>query len=111
MPTLSNPRHEKFAQSLASGQTATAAYAGAGYNRSRAHASRLAADGNVRGRVEELIQSAAEKAETHRIVTIDALTNMLLEDRALAHASSQASAAVTATEKIARLHGFSFEPK
>ena len=31
MPTLQNPRHERFAQELATGQTADAAYVLAGY--------------------------------------------------------------------------------
>lgn len=54
MPVLSNPRHERFAQELAKGETADAAYQTAGYSPDRGHASRLAANGSIVARVAEL---------------------------------------------------------
>ena len=106
----SETRHEAFAQGLASGQTATDAYVGAGYKPSRAHASRLAADGTIRGRVSELRAEALKHAEAGIAVTIGSLTEMLLADRELAHQTKQPSAAIMATERLARLHGFGFDP-
>jgi phage terminase small subunit len=53
MAPLRNTRHECFAQELATGKTADEAYQIAGYKPDRAHASRLAANGNIRGRVTE----------------------------------------------------------
>lgn len=41
MPVLHNARHEKFAQALAKGMTATDAYTEAGYKRDRTAAERL----------------------------------------------------------------------
>jgi phage terminase small subunit len=63
MPILRNPRHEIFACALAQGKSAEAAYREAGYKPSRPHAPRLATNGNIRARVEEIIGSAAVKAE------------------------------------------------
>lgn len=56
MATLENTRHELFAQALAQGMTQIDAYEKAGYERSFAHASRLAAAEHVRTRVAELQQ-------------------------------------------------------
>jgi phage terminase small subunit len=63
MPILKNARHEKFAQALAKGKSATEAYVDAGYKPSRPHASRLATNGNVVKRVAEIGTRIAEKAE------------------------------------------------
>lgn len=59
MPALPNPRHERFAQELAKGKSATEAYAEAGYEESRSAASRLLTNVNVQERVEELQNRAA----------------------------------------------------
>lgn len=60
MPILENPRHERFAQGLAAGKSADEAYKDAGFKPDRGHASRLAANGNVQERVQELLGRAAE---------------------------------------------------
>ena len=44
VPTLHNPRHERFAQELAAGDTADAAYVLAGYQENRSNAARLNAN-------------------------------------------------------------------
>jgi hypothetical protein len=59
MPALANPRHERFAQELAKGKSATEAYSEAGYQESRASASRLLTNANVQARVAELQERAA----------------------------------------------------
>ena len=61
VPVLANARHEKFAQGLAKGMSATEAYRKAGYKPSDQHASRLARNGKVRARVAELQGSTAKE--------------------------------------------------
>lgn len=63
MPILKNSKHERFAQGLAKGLTATDAYAEAGYSGDRGHASRLAANGNIKARVTEVLTGAASRVE------------------------------------------------
>lgn len=60
MGVLSNPKHERFAQELAKGRSATEAYVLAGYKDNDGNASKLAA--KVQDRVKELTGKAAEKA-------------------------------------------------
>lgn len=69
MPVLENPKHERFAQELAKGATATDAYVIAGYKNNDGNASKLAA--KVQGRVKEITGKAAEKAgvTVQRILT------------------------------------------
>lgn len=62
MPVLSNPKHERFAQALAQGLSAAAAYVEAGYAKSDSNASRLSGNEKVRSRVDELLTAGAEKA-------------------------------------------------
>lgn len=63
MPVLSNPRHERFAQELAKGKSASAAYVEAGYEGDRKNAARLATNDDVCDRVEELLLAGAKRAE------------------------------------------------
>lgn len=63
MPVLSNPRHELFAQSLATGKSATEAYRLAGYEGDRRNAARLATNDDIADRVEELLRAGARRAE------------------------------------------------
>jgi len=60
MPMLSNARHERFAQALAAGKSATDAYAEAGYNGGRTNAARLATKDYIQARVQELQERAVE---------------------------------------------------
>lgn len=55
MPTLSNPKHERFAQELAKGKTQVEAYEAAGYRDGRRNAHRLGKDEGILGRVAELL--------------------------------------------------------
>lgn len=61
MPTLSNAKHERFAQGIASGKKADQAYVDAGYAPDRGHASRLASQGSIRQRVSEILSPGAER--------------------------------------------------
>ncbi|MDP9809368.1 phage terminase small subunit [Rhizobium tibeticum] len=63
MPVLKNARHEKFAQAIAKGMSATDAYSSAGYKGDRTAASRLSTNVNISRRVDEIKNKVAEKAE------------------------------------------------
>jgi phage terminase small subunit len=56
MPILSNPRHERFAQELANGVSATEAYERAGFTRNRVSAHRLKQKPNIGERVGDLLK-------------------------------------------------------
>jgi hypothetical protein len=98
---LRNPRHERLAQALAKGATATVALAEAGYTDPR-NSTRLTKNDEIRSRVAELQERAAAKA----LVTVDDLVRDLDETRAMAHQKGQASAAVAATMGKAKILGF-----
>lgn len=62
MPILKNPKHERFAQLLAQGKSASEAYVLAGYERNEGNAGRLNRNEQVQARVQELLNAGAEKA-------------------------------------------------
>lgn len=101
MPTLSNHKHELFAQALAKGETADAAYVSAGYKRNDGNAVRLKGNERIAARVLELQERAAIKVEK----TAADIVAMLEEDRALARNVEQPGAAVSASMGIAKLLG------
>ena len=106
MPILKNARHETFAQGLAKGNSATDAYAEAGYKGDRTAASRLSTNVNIVDRVKELQSEGAERT----LVSIESLTDELEEARRLAMADEKgASAAVAAVMGKAKLHGLLVE--
>ena len=74
MPLLDNPRHEIYAQELAKGATQEEAYTLAGYKPCRGHASRLAGNGSIQERVDEIMGRAAERAE----ISIASVTENLM---------------------------------
>jgi phage terminase small subunit len=61
MPILPNTRHEAFAQALATGMTADAAYQEAGYKPNRHNAGRLKTNEHIKARVGELVAASAER--------------------------------------------------
>ncbi|MEJ0094539.1 MAG: terminase small subunit [Methylocella sp.] len=75
MPVLTNPKHELFAQELAKGSTAEAAYAKAGYTPSLKNAQRLKSNEGIRSRVEEILSQAAQKAG----VTVERIAEELVK--------------------------------
>ena len=77
MPVLRNPRHEKFAQLVASGMTAQAAFTQAGYP-SPQNAPRLRSNELVAKRIEELQARNERKAELAAL-TRDELIGILTE--------------------------------
>lgn len=63
MPVLANARHERFAQELAKGKSATQAYIEAGYEPNRHNAARLNTNEHIADRVQEILTAGAQRAE------------------------------------------------
>lgn len=72
---LKNHRHELFAQELAKGETADAAYVAAGFRPNRGNASTLKTNQNISARVEELLNRAAIRTE----LTVASVTERLVK--------------------------------
>lgn len=108
MPVLPNPRHEKFAQSLAKGKTADEAYQEAGFKANRGNAARLKANESVAARVEELVGKGAERAEAtvERVLTelsrigFSDLRNVFTDGGHLRHPSTWDDATAAAISSI-----------
>jgi phage terminase small subunit len=103
VPTLRNPRHERFAQELAAGKTADAAYVMAGYRENRSNAARLNTNRDIQKRVAEIQSVGAARAA----VTVETLIAEAEEARSKAmgekSGASAAVAAITAKAKLAGL--------
>lgn len=108
MAALSNARHERFAQELAKGKSATEAYVLAGYEESRSAASRLSANVNVQARAAELKDRAAAKTE----LTVASITERLIKIADEAQALGEASGLAVARASMmdaAKLNGLIVE--
>lgn len=105
MPILQNQRHEKFAQELATGKSATEAYCLAGVKPSRQNAARLRTKDDVNARVFELQQAAAKSVE----ISLESVCRELDEAIAVARAKGQAAPLVNAASLRARLGGLLVE--
>lgn len=104
MPTLENPKHERFAQELAKGRTQAEAYQTAGYKPSEPNASRLTSNDKVAARVAEIQERAAVRAE----ITVASITENLTRIAGKAEAlteSSGLSVARAAWMDAAKLNG------
>jgi hypothetical protein len=101
MAPLCNTKHERFARELAEGKSMSEAYEMVGYKRNRSHASRLVANGNIKGRVSELQDAAATETQ----VTIESLISEAAEIQQLATKAGQLSAAIAALIAKAKLAG------
>jgi phage terminase small subunit len=103
VPTLRNPRHEKFAQELAAGKTADAAYVLAGYRANRSNAARLSATRDIQKQVAEIQYVGAERAA----ITVETLIAEAEKARSKAMGekggAAAAVAAITAKAKLAGL--------
>jgi hypothetical protein len=106
--TLSNPRHELFAQVLAAGCSATEAYVKAGYRLNKGNAGRLKANERIRKRVGELQGRNVQAQEAAVGVTIEQLRAQFA-DYEIAKELSQPTAMVAATTAQAKLAGLWIE--
>jgi hypothetical protein len=111
MPTLRNPKHEKFAQLVASGMTAQAAFTRAGYP-SPQNAPRLRNNALVAKRIEELQARNERKAEMAAL-SRDELVGILAE---IVHAArarlseARLGDGLKAAEMLAKMAGWN-EPE
>ena len=101
MPPLENQRHERFAQELAKGKTATEAYALAGYKPNDGNASTLKGNQRILDRIVELQERSAIRTE----ITIESLIREAGEIQEAAKQDGQHSAAVAALTAKAKLAG------
>jgi hypothetical protein len=103
VPTLRNPRHEKFVQELTTGKTADAAYVLAGYRANRSNAARLYANHDVQKRLAQIQSMGAERAA----ITVETLIAEAESARSKAMSekggAAAAIAAITAKAKLAGL--------
>jgi hypothetical protein len=105
MPVLKNPRHERFAQFLASGKTATDAYEEAGYKRNDGNSSVAANRPEITARVKEIKGIAADRAAVTRQSLIEKVEAVYEQAREI----GQLGAAVAAAKEIGVLTGFRVE--
>jgi hypothetical protein len=101
LPVLSNSRHEKFAQGLAEGKTATEAYENAGYAPNDGNSARPKGNERIRARVAELQGRGAERAA----VTLQGLLDEASDIQTKALAKGHYAAAVAALTVRAKLSG------
>ena len=102
MGELSNARHERFAQELAAGNPADAAYKAVGYQKHRGNAARLSANEHVKDRVKEIQAIGEERAA----VTVHSLIEEAEQARIKAMGSQNgAAAAISAITAKAKLAG------
>lgn len=108
MPILSNPRHERFAQELAKGKSASEAYVIAGYQKDDGNACRLTGNDKVQARIAELKERSAMRTE----LTVASITENLLRISEKAEQLGEASGlavARAAQMDAAKLNGLIVE--
>ena len=105
MSVLRNPKHERFAQEIVNGRSLVDAYKAAGFKPDFRNAKRLRDRKDIGQRVDQILTDRERRAtlSTERAIEKAAITKadvigMLIEDRALARANVQASAAIRAAE-------------
>lgn len=101
MPVLSNARHERFAQAVAAGRSATESYTIAGYKPHDGNAATLRGNQRVTDRIAELQAEAAKSVA----LTVHDIARQLDEDRLFAQKQGSAAAAVSATMGKAKVLG------
>jgi phage terminase small subunit len=116
MPTLKNARHERFAQLLASGKTATDAYELAGYKRDAGNSSHLAKSDKITSRVQEITtemlereRATARAAAERCVITRQSLIAKAEAIYVQAKEAGQTAAAIAALKEIGVLSGIRIE--
>ena len=103
MGELSNARHERFAQELAAGDPADAAYEAAGYQKHRGNAARLSANERVKDRVKEIQAIGAERAAVTVHSLIEEAEQAQIKAMKSQNGAAAAVSAITAKAKLAGL--------
>ena len=76
MPVLPNAKHERFAQAIAKGKSASEAYVLAGYAENDSNAARLNGNERIRNRIEEILSRAAEKVAIDKAKVLEELAKI-----------------------------------
>lgn len=105
MPVLKNPKHEIFAQGVAKGMTAVAAYAAAGYKPHLGNPARLLSENDIRSRVFEIQSAVNERAIKAMALTKGDIVAQLVQDRELAYRVEAPGAAIQASMGQAKILG------
>jgi hypothetical protein len=107
---LENPKHEKFAQALASGLSASDAYIRAGYKPNRGNAARMNANEYIMRRVKEL-QNAVIK-QTADIISFNAadMFSQLIGDIEDAKRAGDHRAAIDGRKFLLKCFGYEDSP-
>ena len=102
-----NPKQAAFVREYQKDRNATQAAIRAGYSEktARSQGQRLLTYVDIAEAIDAAAAQHAERCD----ITVDSLTKELEADRGLARTSKQASAAITATMSIAKLHGLDIE--
>ncbi len=103
MGEIQNPRYERFAQELAAGKTADAAYEAAGYRKHRGNAARLSANEHIKDRVREIQAMGAERAAVTVQSLIDEAEQARIKAMDSPNGAAAAVSAITAKAKLAGL--------
>ena len=103
MGEIQNSRHERFAQELAAGNPADAAYEAAGYQKHRGNAARLSANEHVKERVREIQAIGAERAAVTVQSLIEEAEQARIKAMELTNGAAAAVSAITAKAKLAGL--------
>jgi phage terminase small subunit len=103
MGEIQNSRHERFAQELAAGNPADAAYKAAGYQKHRGNAARLSANERVKDRVREIQAIGAERAAVTVQSLIDEAEQARIKAMDTPNGAAAAVSAITAKAKLAGL--------
>lgn len=104
MPALSNPKHERFAQLLVKGKSASEAYVEAGYSANDGNAIRLKGNEKVQSRVAEIQERAAIRVEVSVASITERLLRLADKGEELAEASGLSVARAAAMD-VAKLNG------
>lgn len=114
MPVLPDPQHEAFAQNLAKGMAQYDAYMAAGYkakgNAAKVNASRLLTNANVRARVTELTEKAAEKVVDDSAFEARSMFMALLKDIEDAKTAGDHKTALDGRKFFMRCFGYEDSP-
>ena len=104
MPVLSDPRHERFAELVASGRTPADAYVAAGYKERTAYTCgpRLLKRPEVRDRVHELRQTAAQVSVTRSALNREFVLGELMDNALKAKQDQQWASSNRALELLGK---------
>jgi hypothetical protein len=102
MPTLSNPRHELFAQNIVKGMNRTKAYQMAGYVKDDGNATRLmTVNDSIQNRIAELFDATIPEVKWDRETALRQYTELLMQ----AKSAKNIGLAIKAMDSISRVNG------